>query len=85
MNQNERVVEYMKKNDYIDPYRAVVDLSIFRLSARIFELRAEGHDIETINRTRKLPSGTKTWAEYRLKKAAPGVEDREAAKGDATL
>jgi hypothetical protein len=42
MNQTERVLEFMKKNDGITTYEATYKLGITRLSARISDLRDAG-------------------------------------------
>lgn len=44
-NQNNRVLEYMKTNGSITTMDAFKDLGITRLSARISDLRADGHII----------------------------------------
>lgn len=85
MTQNEMVIDYIARNGSIDPLRAFTELGILRLGARIFDLRAKGHDIVTDIKTRTLPDGTvKSWAEY--KKAVPGMqtEGRQEAGSNST-
>lgn len=78
MSQKELVLNYMDEHGSIDPLRAIRDLGILRLGARIHELKAEGWPIVTETRTRKYPDGTrKTWAEYKI--AAPSGGTPETA------
>lgn len=66
MTQNEMVMDYINTVGSIDPFRAFTDLGILRLGARIFDLRASGHDIVTEMKTKRYPDGTvKSWAEYK--------------------
>lgn len=46
--QNDRLLDYLKKHGAIDPLKAWTELGIYRLGARIFDLREAGHNI---NRT----------------------------------
>lgn len=82
MTQTEDVLSYLQRNGTIDPVQAFFELGIYRLGARIFDLRAEGHDIETEIRQKN----GKRWAVYRLKKPLPGeqTEERQEDEG-ATL
>ena len=67
-SQNERVLNYMREHGSIDPMRAVRDLGIYRLSARIYDLKALGVAIKSEPRFRRDEAGkieTK-WEEYRL-------------------
>ena len=45
--QNAELLEYLEKYGRITPLEALAKLGIYRLSARIFDLRAAGHNIET--------------------------------------
>ena len=47
MTQNEAILEYLKSNGSITPLDALMNMSCFRLGARIYELRAQGHEIRT--------------------------------------
>ena len=53
MTQAERVLEYIKDFGSITPYEAFRDLGLMRLSARIFDLKAQGHNIKTTLTTSK--------------------------------
>lgn len=85
MTQNEMVLSYIRDNGSIDPLRAFTDLGILRLGARIFDLRASGHDIKTEIKTRKLPDGTvKSWAEYKSRSPVGKTGERQEAGRNST-
>ena len=48
LSQNEKLLMYLKTNGKIEPIEALNNLGIYRLSARIKELREKGHDIRTL-------------------------------------
>ena len=82
MTQTEDVLSYLQRNGSIDPAKAFFELGIYRLGARIFDLRAEGHDIET----EIIQKNGKRWAVYRLKKPLPGEQTGERQEDEgATL
>ena len=60
--QNEQILDYLKQGKKITPMTALNKFGCFRLSARILNLRQQGHAIITENVTRK----GKTFAEYSL-------------------
>ena len=84
MTQNEQVLAYIERHGSIDPLRALNELGVMRLAARIANLRAMGHNIVTETKRKKTPDGVKSWAEY--KKAVPGVqtEGRQEAGCNST-
>ena len=45
MAQKDRVLTYLKTGDSITTFNAYNELGITRISARIFELRKDGHNI----------------------------------------
>tara|TARA_B100000768_G_C11183266_1_gene333903 strand:+ start:407 stop:625 length:219 start_codon:yes stop_codon:yes gene_type:complete len=45
--QEQRVLEYMKKNNTINPLQSWVDCGVYRLSAVIFNLKKKGYEIES--------------------------------------
>ncbi len=47
MAQKDMVLQYIQRNGSITDMDAVYELGIHRLSARVADLRAEGHDIVT--------------------------------------
>lgn len=44
--QNQRLLRYMEEHRVIDPLTAWRELGIYRLGARIYDLREAGHAIE---------------------------------------
>lgn len=66
--QRDRVLEYMMKYGSITPAEAFMELSVSRLSARIYELKhKDGYHIEKDDMTFKNRFGeTCTYAKYRL-------------------
>lgn len=59
MTQNQRVLDYMRDNPGITPLEAMGKLGIYRLSARISDLRREGHSINSTRVTVKNRFGEK--------------------------
>ena len=64
MTQNEKVLQDMRAYGSITPARALGYHGIWRLAARIGELRSQGHDIET----EMVTNGRVRYARYRLVK-----------------
>lgn len=62
-SQNEAVLQYLRDNSGITPIHAIKKLGVLRLSARIHDLRAQGHTIYT----QMVTHNKKTFAYYRLK------------------
>ena len=60
--QDEKILDYLKSGKPITPIDALNMFGCFRLSARIFNLRQDGHNIITKN----ITSEGKTFAEYHL-------------------
>ncbi len=63
MNQKTRILEHLKIKGRITPVEALLVHQVFRLAARINELRVEGHDIRT--EMKKDVRGVK-YAQYTL-------------------
>jgi hypothetical protein len=63
-SQKENILEYLQIGNKITPLEALYQFGSFRLSAVIFELRQEGYNIITHNKT----VDEKTFAEYELVK-----------------
>jgi hypothetical protein len=61
LSQREAVYLYIQEHGSITQMEALMHLGCFRLSARILELREEGHDIATENER----DNGKTYARYR--------------------
>lgn len=62
LSQNTRILAYLKSGKKLTPITALEKFGCFRLSARILNLREQGHAIITKNVTRN----GKTFAEYSL-------------------
>lgn len=77
MSQNQMVYEYMERHGSIDNVRAVVDLNVFRLSARIADLKKLGIPIETELKFK----GKKRWAEYKISRS-PVDQTEERQEGE---
>lgn len=65
MSQCSQILEHMKREP-ITAIEALSKFGCFRLAARINDLRADGHEIETT--TLELPNG-KSIAKYSLKES----------------
>lgn len=63
-SQNESILKDLKKGKTITPIDALQWHGCLRLAARIWDLRDEGHKIETL----KVQKNKKTFAGYRLKR-----------------
>jgi hypothetical protein len=50
--QNDLILEYLKSGNSITPIEALNLFGCFRLSARIYDLKKEGHDIKPVNITK---------------------------------
>ena len=61
MKQNEAILEHLKTNGSITPIDALMLFGCFRLGARIYDLREQGHAIET---KRVTDNKGKNYAEY---------------------
>lgn len=64
MSQEQSILNYMNKVGGIDPLTALNKFGCFRLGARIFDLRREGHNIKTII----VDGHNKRYAKYILQK-----------------
>ena len=70
MNQNELILKHLKKHKVITPAEAYSIYGVYRLSARILDLRDAGHNILTTIVERNSRRGVKHFAQYRLVRAA---------------
>lgn len=66
-NQTQMVLDYILEHGSIDQWRAMNELHILRLSARIYDLKRQGVPVYAVIRSRKTDGGTIHWAEYRIK------------------
>lgn len=65
MSQNAKVLDWLRKWGSITPKEAIDNLRIYRLGARVYDLRKRGHDILNAN-----PQGFGDHARYVLIKEA---------------
>ena len=64
--QNERILDFMERNGKITQ-RDALSLGCYRLGARIFDLKAKGYNISSVNKEVINKDGTTSHiAEYRL-------------------
>lgn len=69
--QNLQVIDHLTRHQTITPLEALSLYGIFRLGARIWDLRGSGHDITTeIIEVKSRRGGKKRVASYRLVKLA---------------
>lgn len=69
MTQNDKVLEYMEKHGSITAWDAVYNLGVFRLSARISDLKHDGYRIKSETVRKKDGRGEyKNYAKYSLEK-----------------
>lgn len=74
VSQKSMVLDYMEEFGSITPIDAFRDLGITRLSAIVFNLKEEGHDIDKVIETGKNRFGNRTrYARYSFGKG----EDNE--------
>ena len=70
MTQEQRVLNYIREHGSITVLQAFSDLKITQLGTRIYNLRAQGYDIETTDEKYKNAQGqTIRWAKYILHEA----------------
>lgn len=68
------ILAYLKKHGSITPMDAMTEFGCMRLGARIFDLKAEGHNIETTIETRVNEHGQrKRYARYVLCRDSSGT------------
>lgn len=61
-SQKDKILNYLKTHNNITPLQALLELGIYRLSARILDLRKEGKIIKTD----LIKKGQKRYASYSL-------------------
>lgn len=66
MTQDEIVLEHLNQRGSITSFEAMMDHRIVYLPARIFYLRAKGHDIESVRKMNKLTK--KRYVRYYLRR-----------------
>lgn len=70
--QNEAILKDLQKGKKITPLQALNDYGSFRLGARIWELKREGHKIDMQLITDRVTK--KSWAEYSMAKNNPPIQ-----------
>lgn len=69
MTQKERILQYMKDFGSITQAQAFYDLGVYRLAARISDLRADGYPIKAVQKSGKNRYGeTVYFSEYSFNK-----------------
>ena len=67
MNQKEMILKYMQTEGKITPLDAIREFSCLRLSARIYDLKRDGHKIGSRMKTNKNKFGDPvSYSEYYL-------------------
>ena len=67
ISQNKKVLNYIVEHGSIDNARAVSDLKVYRLGARIKDLREAGYNITTLMHFDRDENGDPSrWGEYFL-------------------
>ena len=81
MTQKERLLEHLQMGLVIDPLQSWKTLGIYRLAARIQELRAEGHNITTKKKLVLNQFGdSATVAQYKLEAPTEKPHEQSAAE-----
>ena len=62
MTHTKRILQHLRRGRSITPLQALREFGCFRLGARIWDLRQDGHRIERDWEE----NGRKRWAKYRL-------------------
>jgi len=69
LTQKEKVLRHLQEVGALTPVQAFFDYSIMRLATRIFELKEDGYDIETIMLKSQNKFGEPVrYAQYKLTK-----------------
>lgn len=65
MSQNKRILESLQNGDKLTPLDALERFGCFRLGARVYDLRKQGHDIKSETVARKNSNGeVKRYSQY---------------------
>jgi hypothetical protein len=69
LTQKQKILRHLQEIGAITPVQAFFDYSIMRLATRIFELKEDGYDIETIMLKSENKFGEPVrYAQYKLNK-----------------
>jgi hypothetical protein len=63
--QTAEIFDHLKRHGTLTAKQALSDYGCFRLAARVEELRADGHQIETVLMTKRIRGRAVRFAEYR--------------------
>lgn len=77
MTQTDMILAHLQAGESITQRDAIGEYGIYRLAARVRELRKAGHDVQTVMEG----EGEKKWARYSLRRAVPSY----AADGQGLL
>ena len=76
--QKQKILNYIKDHGSINPSQAYNELHIYRLGARILELRRDGYDIKTeIVQEKNAEDDTVKYAVYSIGEAKGANHDEE--------
>lgn len=65
--QQQRILDYISNNGFIDAFKAMWDLGIMQLATRIHELEQDGYQFNRIRKRKVAKAGYKfSYVEYRL-------------------
>ena len=78
--QNSLILKHLQENGKINPLESLNLYGCFRLGARIFNLRQEGHNIETIRKKNGVKGNT--FAEYHYKGDYKQMDIMDRIKND---
>ncbi len=74
MTQNQKIFVALQQGKTISPMTALREFNCMRLAARVYELRKEGHIIDSIQKS----NGNATWVEYKMGEVSANTPPRQA-------
>lgn len=77
MSQSDMILAHLQSGCSITPMEALKEYGVFRLAARINDIREAGYDVDMVLEG----DGKKKWGRYSLKRAVPAY----AADGQGLL
>ena len=78
MSQNSLILKHLQENKKINPLEALNLYGCFRLGARIYNLKQDGHQIETLRKKNGVKGNT--FAEYYYKGDGKQMDIEDAIK-----
>jgi hypothetical protein len=77
-SQAAKILDYIRAHGAITPIDALIEIGCFRLGARIYDLKQDGHRIETrLVEVRTRTGGTARVAEYYLERSKPAPTEQQ--------